>query len=142
MYAAINAARQDRGRQAVELAQEAWSYSTMLTNGQYDHQYDVNLVGRVAGIKGYFERPPYFRTAEPSCNLRAYGGWAVSIAKSSESPEIEGSNPNLSDAERHDARRKAVWRGRAARTITQLQSLPTRNLTRPISKKLLDKVVL
>ena len=89
MYAAIIAARQNRRSDALRFIGEAWGVSESL-RGRFGqpHQYDVNLVGRVAGIEGTFSKP--------TKQTRDIGSLAVQWAKISETNQVKAPNPRLS----------------------------------------------
>ena len=135
MYAAIVAARQNKGDQALKYISEAWSTSEELKakNGK-PHQYDVNLVGRVAGIESVF--------AKPTKKTLAIGKLAVQYAKLSETDQVLEPNTRKTETEVKEAQRKALIRGWAARSIVWMQLFPTRRITKPIAQTVLNKVVL
>lgn len=135
MYSAILAARQNQGEQALRYIGDAWATSEDL-KAKFDkpHQYDVNLVGRVAGIEGVF--------AKPTKTTREIGKLAVQYAKLSETNQVLEPNTRKSEAEVKEAQRKALIRGWVARSIVWLQSFPSRRFTKPIARKVLNKMVL
>ena len=135
MYAAILAVRQNQGERALRYIGDAWSTSEELkAEHSKPHQYDVNLVGRVAGIEGVF--------AKPTKRTREIGKLAVQYAKISETNQVLEPNTRKTEAEVKEAQRKALIRGWAARSIVWLQSLPTRRFTKPIARTVLNKIVL
>lgn len=138
MYAAIRAARSNKGADALEYIREGWNASSVLwiRNGK-PHQYDVNIAGRVAGIEAvYGEKPTPLLT-------RKAGNKALKLAMYSEDPKkILGANESLDAKQIRRAKGKALIRGLAAQAIIGLEMLPTRSLTEPAAKKFLQKIVL
>jgi hypothetical protein len=135
MYAAILSARQNQGERALRYIGDAWSTSEELkAKLGKPHQYDVNLVGRVAGIEGVF--------AKPTKRTREIGKLAVQYAKLSETDQVLEPNTRKTEAEVKEAQRKALIRGWSARSIVWLQSAPTRRFTKPIARTVLNKIVL
>lgn len=138
MYAAIRAARNGEGANALELMREGWNASSVLwiRNGK-PHQYDVNMAARVAGIEALYGEKPIPRMT------RHLGAKALKIALYSEDPQkVIGANEQLSAKEIKVAKGKALIRGLAAQTIIGLEILPTRSYTESIAQKLLQKIVL
>ena len=136
MYVAILEARHGSGESALDIIRKATAVSWALSQryGQH-HQYDVNLMGRAAGIEGMFGSKPN-RIGASKAKV------AIDLARISETEKVIGFNESLNEEEVNQAQRKAVWRARAAKGIVTLAQLPTRSITRPIARKVLNKVVL
>jgi hypothetical protein len=136
MYAAIIAARQDRGDDALRFMREGWRKSRELKIAYgKPHQYDVNMVGRIVGIEGYFGGRHFDKYS-------SIGRAVVELARISQTDAVLGYDASLSPEHVKRAQRKAQIRGTAARSVARMQTWPTRQLTRPVSRYLLNKFVL
>lgn len=138
MYAAIRAARNGEGVNALELIREGWNASSVLwiRNGK-PHQYDVNMAGRAAGIEAVYGDKP------TPLMVRKLGRKSLKLALYAEDPQkVLGANNQLNAREIRVAKGKAFIRGLAAQAIIGLEMLPTRVYTEQIAQKILQKVVL
>jgi hypothetical protein len=136
IYEAIAAARQNNDNDALAVVREGWAISQELL-GIYGkpHQYDVNLIGRVAGLEG-------MSGDKPKSAKRQLGNLAVSLAKNSQTNRVLEPDTSLDAAGIKQAQKTAWQRGLAAKAIIEMQALPTRRLTKPLARFILNKAVL
>jgi hypothetical protein len=136
MYAAIIAARRNEGRQAERFINEGWLKSRQLyEHFGRNHQYDANMVSRVVGIRGFFGGEYVGKNNKLRPEL-------VELSLASQTSALLGRDTKLSSAQVEQAQTKAIIRGLFALNVSRLQSLPTKRLTRPLSRYLLNRVVL
>lgn len=141
MYVAIIAARQDRGDDALRFINEGWSRSTYMMDkkGGKPHQYDVNMIGRVIGIRGFFAN-------QHSGRGTRLGSQAREFPKISQTDKVLGYDTSLTPQQVRRAQLDARIRNLSARTVARTQSSstirPIRKATKPLAGYLLRKVVL
>lgn len=135
MYLAISQARANEYRKAIGVISEADRFSIALFRRfKQFHQYDVNLSPRVAALGSSMA------SIHPVLQSRAR--LAMELAALSETDAVLGFNPMLSDEQVAQAQRKAKIRAVAARAVVEAGIYPTRWITQPFVRGLIDKVIL